>query len=99
MARRLLPTFDRILIRRFEPISKTAGGVLLPESSQKKSPLGEVIAVGPGRRSADGELVPISFQVKDKVLLPESYLSNEVELDNEKFILVKEEDIPAKVEE
>eukprot|EP00343_Euplotes_focardii_P008554 CAMPEP_0205820194 /NCGR_PEP_ID=MMETSP0206-20130828/2805_1 /ASSEMBLY_ACC=CAM_ASM_000279 /TAXON_ID=36767 /ORGANISM="Euplotes focardii, Strain TN1" /LENGTH=99 /DNA_ID=CAMNT_0053114663 /DNA_START=79 /DNA_END=378 /DNA_ORIENTATION=+ len=98
MARRLLPTFDRILIRRAESISKTAGGVLLPESSQKKSPIGEVIAVGPGRRSSDGEVVPISFKVSDKVLLPESYLSNEVELDDEKYILVKEDDIPAKVE-
>ena len=95
----MIPTLDRILIKRIEAPKKTAGGVYLPEKMQQKSNIGEVVAVGPGRRNNEGTHVPVSFSVKDKVLLPESYLSNDVKINGEDFILLREDDILGVVQE
>ncbi|KAG1662675.1 hypothetical protein FOA52_014601 [Chlamydomonas sp. UWO 241] len=69
--RRLLPLLDRVLIERVIPATKTAGGVLLPESAAPKMNEGTVMAVGPGRRNPAGELVPMGVKAGDKVMLPE----------------------------
>mmetsp|Transcript_68694 Transcript_68694/g.103588 ORF Transcript_68694/g.103588 Transcript_68694/m.103588 type:complete len:102 (-) Transcript_68694:87-392(-) len=94
MAKRLIPTLDRILVKRLVPEAKTATGILLPESmvSGQKN-VAEVVAVGPGRRIDNGDFVPISFQKGDKILLPESFLSTEVKLDGEEYLLLREDDV------
>lgn len=69
--KKLVPLADRVLVRRMLPASKTAGGVLLPDTGDKKSSEGEVLAVGPGARSQNGDIIPPSVNVGDKVLLPE----------------------------
>lgn len=71
-SRKLLPLFDRILIRRVLPQTRTAGGLLLPESSQTKLNEGVVVAVGPGNRNPQtGAIVPVAVKTGDSVLLPE----------------------------
>eukprot|EP00798_Chlamydomonas_sp_ICE-L_P013947 gene13947-19882_t len=69
--RRFIPLLDRVLVQRVEAATKSAGGILLPESSSSKVNEGEVVSVGPGRRTKDGELIPCSVKEGDKVLLPE----------------------------
>jgi len=69
--RRLIPLLDRVLVERIVAPTKTAGGLLLPESAVSKVNEGVVLAVGPGRRTKDGEVVPPSVKEGDKVLLPE----------------------------
>ncbi|XP_050945668.1 10 kDa chaperonin, mitochondrial-like isoform X1 [Cucumis melo] len=70
MAKRLIPSLNRVLIEKIVPPSKTSAGILLPESSSKLNS-GKVIAVGPGARDINGNLVPVCVKEGDTVLLPE----------------------------
>jgi chaperonin GroES len=71
-SRKLLPLFDRILIRRVLPQTKTPGGLLLPEAAQTKLNEGVVVAVGPGARHPQtGAVMPLAVKAGDSVLLPE----------------------------
>ena len=97
-AKRLVPLFDRVLVQRAEAITKTKGGIVIPEKAQGKVLTGTVVAVGPGSRNNDGKLVPVSVQVGDQVLLPE-YGGTKVELaENKEYHLFRESDILAKIE-
>ena len=87
-----MPLLDRVLVQRLEPPTKSIGGVLLPESSQSKLNEGVVVAVGPGRRDKDGALLPMGVKPNDKVLLPQ-YGGNEVTINDEDFVLFRDEDI------
>ncbi len=91
-ARRLIPLLDRVLVKRIEPPTKSIGGVLLPESSQTKLNQGTVLSVGPGRRDADGKLIPMELKADDTVLLPQ-YGGNEVSIEDEDFVLFRADDI------
>ena len=92
VARRLKPLLDRVLVQRAVKPSKTAGGILLPESSLGKMNEGIVVAVGPGRKLEDGSMNTPSVSVGDNVLLPE-YGGNTVKLDEEEFIIYRNEDL------
>lgn len=81
-ARRLIPLFDRVLVRRLVAPKQSAGGVLLPEAAGPKLNEGQVVATGPGARNSAGELVPCSVAAGDKVLLPE-YGGVEIKLGDE----------------
>jgi len=93
--KKLLPLADRVLIKRVLPVTKTAGGILLPESNVSKNHEGEVLATGPGFRSRDGELVPVPVAVGDKVLLPE-YGGLPIKIDGEELFLFRSDEILAK---
>ncbi|XP_050453119.1 10 kDa heat shock protein, mitochondrial-like isoform X1 [Cataglyphis hispanica] len=96
--KRLIPLFDRVLVQRAEAITKTKGGIVLPEKAQAKVLRGTVIATGPGAKNDKGEHVPLSIKIGDVVLLPE-YGGTKVELeDNREYHLFRESDILAKVE-
>ncbi|XP_046743558.1 10 kDa heat shock protein, mitochondrial [Diprion similis] len=97
-AKRLIPLFDRVLIQRAEAVTKTKGGIVIPEKAQAKVLRGTVVAIGPGSRNNKGEHVPLSVKVGDVVLLPE-YGGTKVELEeNKEFHLFRESDILAKLE-
>jgi chaperonin GroES len=93
---KLTPIGDRVLVKRCEAEEKTAGGIVLPDSAKEKPKQGEVIAVGTGRMTDDGERVPLSVKKGDRVLFT-SYAGNEVKVDGEEFLLMREEDILAVV--
>ena len=97
LARRIAPLADRVLVKKVLPQVKTAGGILLPESVQKKEIEGEVVAVGPGAITKDGTRLPMNLQRGDRVLLPE-YGGHEIELGNETFSLYRQDDILGKFE-
>ncbi|KAJ0094946.1 hypothetical protein Patl1_15413 [Pistacia atlantica] len=100
MAKRLLPTLNRVLIEKIIPPSKTNAGILLPEKSSKASILccgfrlnsGTVVAVGPGARDKDGKTIPVCFKEGDTVLLPE-YGGTQVKLGEKEYHLYRDEDI------
>ncbi|CAD7703882.1 unnamed protein product [Ostreobium quekettii] len=71
MSRRLIPLLDRILVSRVAAPTKSAGGVLLPESAVNKVNEGVVIAAGPGRRDDSGNLIPMDVKEGDTVVLPD----------------------------
>mmetsp|Transcript_10936 Transcript_10936/g.16391 ORF Transcript_10936/g.16391 Transcript_10936/m.16391 type:complete len:103 (+) Transcript_10936:21-329(+) len=98
--KRILPLFDRVLIRKVAPPSKTVGGIVLPDDVVKKgsSQQGEVLAVGTGLTTKDGTVVPPVLAAGDKVYLSE-YSGTEIELDGEKLSLYREDDILAVIKD
>lgn len=88
--RKLIPLADRVLVKRIEPLTKTAGGILLPDSAQTKEKEAEVVAVGPGT-----EKNKITVAVGDKVLLPE-YGGQTVKMGEDEYFLFRNDDILGK---
>lgn len=95
MLKKLVPLADRVLVRRVLAATKSAGGILLPESSVTKNNEGEILAVGPGAKTREGDLIPITVTVGDKVLLPE-YGGLPVKVDGEEIFLFRNDEILAK---
>ncbi|KAK4607473.1 hypothetical protein RGQ29_001352 [Quercus rubra] len=91
MAKRLIPSLNRVLIEKIVPPAKTNSGILLPEKTTKLN-TGKVVAVGPGAHSRDGKLIPVSVKEGETVLLPE-YGGTEVKLGDKEYHLYRDEDI------
>lgn len=94
--KRFIPLFDRILVQRAEAVTKTKGGILIPEKAQGKVLEGTVVAAGPGARNEKGETVPMALQVGDQVMLPE-YGGTKITLEEKEYTLFREADIMAKL--
>ncbi len=86
------PLGDRVLIKPLEAKEQTRGGILLPDTAKEKPQEGEIIAVGEGKKNEEGKLIPLSLQVKDKVLYGK-YSGTEVTLDGEEYLIIREEDV------
>ena len=86
------PLHDRVVVRRVEEIEKTAGGILIPDTAREKPTEGEVMAVGPGVRGDDGKIHALDVKTGDRVLFGK-WSGNEVKLDGEDLIIMKESDI------
>ena len=106
LLRKLVPLADRVLIRRVQMQTKTAGGILLPDSAQSQQPEGEVIAAGPGRlvdadAGAGDKRVPMQLKVGDKVLLPQYGGTKVEDVGDEEFdfMLFREDDILGKFDD
>lgn len=93
----LKPLGDRVFIKISEQDEKTAGGIYLPDAAKEKPQVGAIVAVGPGKRNDDGQLVPLEVKVGDKVLYSK-YAGTEVKLGDEDYVLLAERDILAIVE-
>ncbi len=92
------PIGNRIIAKRLESEETVKGGIIIPDSAKKKQETAQVISVGEGKRTDDGKLIPIPVKVGD-VILMDKYAFQEVTIDDEEFIIVKAEDIIAKIEE
>lgn len=95
---KLKPLYDRVVVKKVEVEQKTAGGIILPDTAKEESQIGEVIAVGEGKVLENGDVRALKVKVGDKVLFSK-YAGNEVEIDGEKLLVIREEDILAIVEE
>lgn len=90
---KIRPLHDRVVVRRAPEETKTAGGIVIPDSASKEKPVqGEVIAVGPGKQLENGQLQKMEVKVGDKVLFGK-YAGTEVKLDNEELTVMREDDI------
>ncbi len=86
------PLHDRIAVRRVESESKTAGGIIIPDTAAEKPQQGEVLAVGPGARDESGKLVPLDVKKGDKVLFGK-WSGTEVKIDGQELLIMKESDV------
>jgi chaperonin GroES len=86
------PLHDRVVIKRADTETKTAGGILIPDTAGEKPQEGEVIAVGPGGRDEAGKLIPIDLKKGDKVLFGK-WSGTEVKIDTKDLLIMKESDI------
>ena len=93
----LQPLDDRIVVRPSEAEEKTASGLVIPDTAKEKPQQGEVLAVGPGRRSdTTGELIPLDLAVGDKVVYSK-YGGTEITVDGEDLLILTSRDVLAKV--
>ena len=92
------PLHDRIVVRRIEAEQKSAGGIIIPDTAKEKPQQGEVIAVGPGARNEQGQLVPLAVKAGDTVLFGK-WSGTEVKTDGEDLLIMKESDIMGVLEE
>ncbi|HLU42688.1 MAG TPA: co-chaperone GroES [Microthrixaceae bacterium] len=92
----LQPLEDRIVVRPAEAEEKTASGLVIPDSAKEKPQQGEVLAVGPGRRSDSGELIPLDISVGDKVVYSK-YGGTEITIDGEDLLILAGRDVLAVV--
>ncbi len=86
------PLHDRVVVRRIEEDTKTAGGIIIPETAQEKPMQGEVIAIGDGARDDAGKLVALDVKPGDQVLFGK-WSGTEVKIDGEELLIIKESDI------
>jgi chaperonin GroES len=86
------PLHDRVVVKRVEEETKTAGGIVLPGSAAEKPSEGVVLAVGNGKPLDNGQIRPLDVKVGDKVLFGK-YSGSEVKVDGEQYIVMREEDI------
>eukprot|EP01111_Echinosteliopsis_oligospora_P002837 TRINITY_DN1445_c0_g1_i1.p1 TRINITY_DN1445_c0_g1~~TRINITY_DN1445_c0_g1_i1.p1 ORF type:complete len:102 (-),score=20.87 TRINITY_DN1445_c0_g1_i1:77-382(-) len=90
--KKLIPLFDRVLIRRVVSQSQTASGILLP-TKQEKETEAEVLAVGSGRVSRSGTLIPLAVKTGDVVVVPQHAMSTKITLGNDTLELISEDNI------
>ncbi len=94
---KIRPLRDRVLIKRVDDETKTAGGIIIPDTAKEKPSEGIVEAVGEGRQTPDGKTVAMTVKVGNKVLFGK-YAGTEIKVDGESRLIVREEDILAIVE-
>jgi chaperonin GroES len=86
------PLYDHVVVRRLESTTKTAGGIVIPDSASEKPNRGEVLAVGPGKLLDNGTLRELSVKPGDQILFGK-YAPNELKVDGEDVLILKESDI------
>lgn len=86
------PLHDRVVVRRVEADTKTAGGIIIPDSAQEKPAEGEIVSVGSGARDEAGKLVPLDVSAGDRVLFGK-WSGTEVKIGGEDLLIMKESDI------
>jgi chaperonin GroES len=95
MAVNVTPLHDRVLVKRIEEKESIKGGIIIPDTAKEKPQEGEVIAVGAGKIEK-GERIPLDVKAGDRILFGK-YSGTEIKLDNEEFLILREEEILAKL--
>lgn len=94
----LKPLYDNIIVKQLKEEEVTKSGIVLPDTVAKEKPQqGEIIAVGPGKKDNNGKLVEMSVKVGEKILFSR-YSPNEVKIENEEYLIMKESDVLAIIE-
>ena len=91
------PLRDRVFVRYSSEEEKTSGGLFIPDTAKEKPQRGTVVAVGPGRITDDGKLQPVEGKVGDTILF-EKYSGSKISIDEEEYLIIREEDILGKIE-
>ncbi len=86
------PLHDRVVVKRIDEDTKTAGGIIIPDTAKEKPQQGEVIAAGPGARDEAGKIVPLDVKAGDRVLFGK-WSGTEVKIDGQELLIMKESDI------
>lgn len=93
----LRPLQDRIIVKRLEEENVTAGGIFIPDTAKEKPQRGEVFAVGKGKMTEDGKLLPMDVKAGDKVLFGK-YAGTEIKIDGVDYLIMREDDILGVIE-
>ena len=91
------PLFDRLLVQRMEPKEVVKGGIVLPDTAKEKPLEGRIVSVGPGKRNDEGEFIDPVVKPGDRVLIGK-YSGTEVVIDDEEYVIIREDDVLAVLE-
>ncbi len=94
---KIRPLQDRVLVKRIEEEEKTKGGIIIPDTAKEKPQMGEVIAVGNGKKTEDGKVIPLDVKAGDRVLFAK-WAGTELKIDGEERMIMKEDDILGVIE-
>ena len=94
---KIRPLQDRVIVKRLEEEEKTKGGIIIPDTAKEKPQEGKVIAVGKGKMTEEGKLIPLDVKVGDKILFGK-YSGTEVKIEGEERLIMREEDILGVIE-
>jgi chaperonin GroES len=89
---KIRPLQDRVIVRRLEEEEKTKGGIIIPDTAKEKPQEGKVIAVGKGKMTEEGKLIPLDVKTGDKILFGK-YSGTEIKVEGEELLIMREEDI------
>jgi chaperonin GroES len=89
---KIRPLQDRVIVRRLEEEEKTKGGIIIPDTAKEKPQEGKVVAVGKGKVTEDGKVIPLDVKVGDKILFGK-YSGTEIKIGGEEHLIMREEDI------
>jgi chaperonin GroES len=94
---KIRPLQDRIIVKRVAEEEKTKGGIIIPDTAKEKPQEGKVIAVGKGKMSDAGKLIPVQVKVGDRVLFGK-YSGSEIKLEGDEHLIIREEDVLGVIE-
>ena len=86
------PLHDRVIVSRIEEGEQKVGGIIIPDSAKEKPQEGEVVAVGQGKRNDEGKLIPLDVKAGDRILFGK-YSGQEIKMDGEEYLIMREEEI------
>jgi chaperonin GroES len=89
---KIRPLQDRVIVRRLEEEEKTKGGIIIPDTAKEKPQEGKVIAVGKGKVTEEGKVIPLDVKPGDKILFGK-YSGTEIKIEGEEHLIMREEDI------
>jgi chaperonin GroES len=92
------PLYDRILVKRLDTEEKTKGGIIIPDTAKEKPQEGKIIALGKGKLLEDGSIRPLDVKVGNKILFSK-YGGTDIQIEGEDYLILREEDILAIVEQ
>ncbi len=92
MAMNIRPLYDRIVVKRIEEQETVKGGIIIPDSAKEKPQEAEVIAAGNGKRTDDGKLIPLEVKQGDRILFGK-YSGNEIKIDGQEYLILREDEI------
>ncbi|HYM11903.1 MAG TPA: co-chaperone GroES [Bryobacterales bacterium] len=90
--KKIRPLYDRIVVQRIEEKETVRGGIIIPDSAKEKPQEGKVIAVGKGKLLEDGKVMPLDVQVGQRILFGK-YSGNDIKLDGEEYLLMREDEV------
>jgi len=93
----LRPLHDRVIVKRLDNERTTASGIVIPDSAAEKPDQGEIIAVGTGKRTEDGKILPLEVKVGEKILFGK-YAGQTVKVDGEEVLVIREDEILAVIQ-
>jgi chaperonin GroES len=89
---KLRPLHDRILIKRVEEKETVKGGIIIPDTAKEKPQEGEVVAVGNGKKTEEGKIIPLDVKAGDRVLFGK-YSGNDIKIDEQEYLILREDEI------
>ncbi len=98
MKMKVKPLHDRILVQRIEEEERTKSGIIIPDTAKEKPIMGKVIAVGDGRILENGQKLPLSVKEGDRILFGK-YAGTEVKIEGEEYLIMREDDVLAIIED